>query len=70
MPRLLHQCGPPEHDKALDLVMRLRMDSLSKHQSQPSYGVRLDEQVEERRKTLRLVLDFGTILADQASERA
>lgn len=58
------ECGPPEHDKALDLVMRLRMDSL-KQTPIPTvvWRARLDEQVEERRKTLRLVLDFGTILA-------
>ena len=58
------ECGPPELDKALVLVMRFRMDSL-KQTPIPAvvWRARLDEQVEERRKTLRLVLDFGTILA-------
>jgi len=61
-------CGPPETDAEHDAVMRLRMRRTFRNEPVMStvWKARLEEQQLERRTSMRVVLEYGSILASDS----
>ena len=61
-------CGPPETDAEHDAVMRLRMRRTFRNEPVMStvWKARLEEQQLDRRTSMRVVLEYGSILASDS----